>query len=241
MRLTNKLVAIADSIRLALGSSALMTIDEMPDNIADIEAEGDAMEDAFVERSASLTTYTNNRITTVGQHAMRGFPNLTTVIFDNVTTLQQNSFYGSNGITSVSIPKCTTIGREAFLRCSGLTEMALPEIEFIATNAFQDCTNLALLDLYSPNRTTIPTLQNAGALNGTAIAAGNGYIIINDEDVEDMKATSPWSTYASQIIGNSDRASVMATLSQLQAMPINRLEINDLDPLEIEDKQLGKE
>ena len=139
------------------------------------------IEDGLVEKT--LTTYTNNRVSTIGPHAMRGFTDLTEVEFGNVETVYANSFYGVATLESVKLPKVSSFG----------------------ANAFYNCSSLALLDLYSPDRTGIPTL-NSSSLTGTAIAAGNGYIVINDELVDTLKGATNWSNYASQIIGNTAAA-----------------------------------
>ena len=62
---------------------------------------------------------------------------------------------------------------------------------------------MVTLNLYSPDRTTIPTLTNTSAFTNTPIASGTGWIVINDELVNTLKAETNWSTYASQIIGHT--------------------------------------
>ena len=212
MQLTNKLVDIADSIRATNSSSNLMTIDEMPSNVED-----------------AATT-----IKGLIEHTLQG-----KFYSTYITKIAQYGLYGQNGITELDLPNCLTIGNGGCVGCSSMTTAKLPSITRFEYQAMRN-TGLVLLDLYSPDRDKFPTAANVNVLQDTPIASGNGYIIINDEYVEDMKASGIWSTYASQIIGNSDRATVMDTLTQLlqrQTTAINnRLDIKE--ELEIEQ---GKE
>lgn len=160
-------------------------------------------EDGLVEKS--LTSYTNNRVSTIGAHAMRG-SDITSVEFAEATTIADYAFYSITTLTSAKVPKAATLGREAFRGCSSLAEIALPSVESIGVDCFRYCSNLALINLCSPTRTTIPTLSGTNTLSSTAIANGNGYIVINDDLVDTLKGATNWSAYASQIIGNTAAA-----------------------------------
>ena len=221
MQLTNKLTAIANSIRGLLSTSDLMTIDEMPPNIAD---------------AATI-------IKGLIEHGLQG-----KFYSTYVSKIAQYGLYGQSGITELDLPNCLTIGNGGCVGCSGMATAKLPSLTRFEYQAMRN-TGLVLLDLYSPDRERFPTAANNNVLQDTPIASGNGYIIINDEYVEDMKANTIWSTYADQIIGNSDRAERMAALAPLQISPVNnRPDVNkdlELDretlELELEEKQLGKE
>jgi len=220
MQLTNKLTEIANSIRLALGSSALMTIDEMPPNIDD----------------------TATTIKSTIEHTLQGRFYRT-----YITKIAQYGLYGQSGITELDLPNCLAIGNGGCAGCSAMTTAKLPSLTRFEYQAMRN-TGLVLVDLYSPDREKFPSAANVNVLEGTPIASGNGYIIINDEYVDDMKTSGIWATYADQIIGNSDRATAMAALSQRQALLVNnRLDIDkDLDlereTLELDDQiKLGKE
>ena len=212
MQLTNKLVDIADSIRATNSSSNLMTIDEMPDNVDIAKTVIQGLLEQSLEGKFS---------------------------YDYITRIAQYGLYVQRRITELDLPNCQAIGNSACYGCSALATAKLPKINRLEYQAMRG-SGLVLLDLYDPDRESFPIAANVNILQDTPIASGNGYIIINDEYVDDMKANSTWSTYADQIIGNSDRATVIDTLAQLmqrQTTAINnRIDIKE--ELEIEQ---GKE
>ena len=71
-----------------------------------------------------------------------------------------------------------------------------PSATSIGNNAFNGCTKLTSLILRSE---TMATLSSTGALSGTPIASGTGYIYVPAALVDSYKAASNWSTYANQI------------------------------------------
>jgi len=50
-------------------------------------------------------------------------------------------------------------------------------------------------------RNSSATLRSGSALDGTAIASGNGYIYVPAADVSSYQARTNWATYANQIKG----------------------------------------
>lgn len=213
-RLKQKLTAIADSIRHKLPSTALMTLAEMPPNIEDIVTH--EIEDALVDRSLD-GVYNNPRVTQIGNNCLR-VRRITQGIFENVDIIGSSAFYGCASLETVIIPKVTRIGDDGFRTCS----------------------MLSLLNLYSPDRTEIPSLWSRG-LVGTAIESGNGYIVINDNLVDSLKEASNWSNYAAQIIGHtqaialglitgaSTESATVPAPAPLQTIPSNRLDIDEIN------------
>ena len=146
-----------------------------------------SIEDSIVEKTYS-GPYSNPRVDALPGYALTAFAAMTSVDFKNVTS----------------------IGSYALSTCSAMTSAKFPKASSVATYAFRNCTALAELNFYSADRTTIPTLANSNALTGTAIASGNGYIVINDDLVDSLKAASNWVTYSSQIIGHTDWQALQA-------------------------------
>ena len=98
------------------------------------------LENEFVDRT--LTTYTNNSVTSVGDYAFYIHKNLTTATFSNVTNIGQYAFYECDSLTSINSPKVTDIGQYAFYSCTGLTNVDFPEATGIGASAFLWCINL---------------------------------------------------------------------------------------------------
>lgn len=114
---------------------------------------------------------------------------------------------GDNAVTDSIIDKSitemvddvvTSIGNFAFYQCASLTTADFPAVTSIGSNAFGSCTNLTALILR--NTQQVATLNSTNAFQNS----NNCIIYVPDALVEDYKAASNWSTYASRIKGLSE-------------------------------------
>jgi hypothetical protein len=80
--------------------------------------------------------------------------------------------------------------------CTALKYVYSKNLRTINSQCFQSCTNLTALVI---GATTVCTLANANAFNGSAIASGKCYVYVTDTLVSSYKSASNWSTYAAQI------------------------------------------
>jgi len=86
-----------------------------------------------------------NNVTSIGEGAFSGSPNLTSVtIPDSVTSIGHGAFSNCSNLTSVTIPdSVTSIGDWTFLGCTSLTNINIPNsVTSIGHEAFSDCTSL---------------------------------------------------------------------------------------------------
>ena len=104
------------------------------------QAEWSENEDAMVTRT--LSSYFNDRVTTIGSSAFYECSNLTSVNFPLATTIGNHAFYSCSNLTSVSFPAAANIGSEAFRHCSNLTSVNFPLATTIGNHAFSSCSNL---------------------------------------------------------------------------------------------------
>lgn len=109
------------------------------------------LENELIART--LTTYTNNRVTSVGEYAFYNHKNLTTANFSNVTSIGQYAFQDCPMLKSISFPKVTNIGQYAFYKCNKLTNADFPEAISIGKLTFYTCSNLTATNF--PNVTNI--------------------------------------------------------------------------------------
>ena len=98
------------------------------------------VEDGLVTRT--LTTYTNDRVKSIGDYAFYRCSNLTSVSFPACTSIGGYAFANCSSLKSVSFPVCTTISSYAFTYCSSLTSVNFPACTSIGNNAFANCSSL---------------------------------------------------------------------------------------------------
>jgi hypothetical protein len=103
-------------------------------------AEWSESEDAIVTRT--LSSYFNNRVTSIGQGAFADAQNLKSVDFPNVKTIGSYAFSGCSSLTTVSFPACTTIDKSAFFNCFSLTAASFPACVTIGSYAFWFCSSM---------------------------------------------------------------------------------------------------
>lgn len=156
--------------------------------------------------------------TKIVSHLFRNITALKTIELPECTSTGSYSFYYATGLTSFIAPKLKTIGTYSFYNTS-LVEVNFPLVTTISTTSFYNCTKLEKADFGSATSISatafsysnvlatlilrktdaICTLSNKNALEGTAIAKGNGYIYVPDDLVETYKTATNWLTYANQI------------------------------------------
>ena len=179
-RIPPKLKLVADSIRAQLANDELIKLEYMPSKI-DV---GTDWISGIIDRS--ITGHFKNY---------------------NAVRVGQYKFYQCTELTEVTLFNAGPIGNNAFAQCTSLTKANLPAATRIEAGAFGGCTNLNLINFYNPDRDSICYLASTTALNNTPIINGDGYVVINDEKVNEMKAASNWSTLPEGvIIGNTQAA-----------------------------------
>lgn len=162
---------------------------------ADGYEKGDSNMDGILTRKA--TTISNDRITYLGMEVFRNYDSLAVADFSNVTSAGVNIFYACYALHTVHLPSLISISSNMFGYSSLLKRLDFPSVESIDTGAFSGCSRLVTLILRKAG--TVCTLKNVNAFTGTPISKGTGYIYVPDNLVEQYKAATNWSTYASQI------------------------------------------
>ena len=157
------------------------------------------IEDGFVTRT--LTSYTNNRVTKVGNQAFRGFSSLESISLPNVTTINAYALDGCSGLTNVNLPKVTALNNYAMQGCSSLETLEFQQKMSTQGAVWNNCSKLTKLILRS---TTMCGLSNKNCFNNTPIASGTGFIYVPDNLVDTYKANTNWSNFAAQIKGLSE-------------------------------------
>lgn len=164
MALTDKLKAIANAIRGKTGSTDLMTLDEMPTEIENIQTKASA-KTPYMEIGVKYETGGGLDLILGATYHGQYIPNYLCDNWEDMTSFMfqyepdesyvsygkigYNAFANCKSLRSVNLPSETTsIGNSAFYNCSALALTSLPDgITSIGTDAFRLCTKLALTSL----------------------------------------------------------------------------------------------
>lgn len=127
------LTAIGNAIRAKNGTTTTYKPSEMAAAISAIETGEDFLPQKITN---TLTSYSNNDITAIGNYGLYGCSSLTSVSLPNVTTIGHHGFCRCKGLTSLTLPNLTTIEQYGFTSCEGLTSVSLPSVTVIKQRAF---------------------------------------------------------------------------------------------------------
>ena len=162
-----------------------------------------AMEDALITRT--LTSYTNSRVTNIGNFAFCNCNSLTSVSFPACTSIGICAFSSCSRLTSVNFPACTTIDNYAFKYCSSLSicdfGLTASRASFIGLAAFHDCSKLTALNLHY---SSVIKLSRSNAFYSTPMSRPSytgsfGSIYVPASLVNAYKSATNWVTYSSRI------------------------------------------
>lgn len=146
------LSGIADSIRAKKGTTADIVPEDMPEEIASIEGGGGdtTVEDGLIEHT--LSTYSNDRVTSIGYGTFHRNVNLKSISFPNVTSVNNYAFWGCKLLSTIDIPKLQTIGSYAF-NGNSVVNLVLPELITAESYAFGSM--LACKTVVAPKLVTV--------------------------------------------------------------------------------------
>ena len=84
----------------------------------------------------TLTSYSNDKLNSIGDYAFYHNKTLANIELPNVTSIGTNAFRES-GLTNADFPNVTSIGDYAFYQCSNLTNADFSSLKHTGTNTFQ--------------------------------------------------------------------------------------------------------
>ena len=218
------LTAIADAIRDKTGESGQIAPEDMPDKISDIGPDGrlSAVLDGTI---TELTT----DVETITEYALYQRAALTAVHAPNCTYAAGSAFNKCAALAVLDMPQLYSTGNYTFTGCTALTQVVLPNLWHPLNSAFSSCSNLQKADIGGTQPKTefysncfkdcaaLDTLivrgaqisrLNSTSLEGTAIAAGNGYIYVPAALVDSYKQETNWTLYAEQIRAIEDHPDI---------------------------------
>ena len=213
IELGNGVTSIGDNAFYSCHSLASITI---PNGVTSI---GD---DAFNSCYSLASITIPNGVTSIGTYAFRYCYSLASItIPDGVTSIVEGTFNYCHSLASITIPNgVTSIGHAAFEHCYSLASITIPNsvtsigsqtfhncyslasitipngVTSIGNNAFNSCYGVAFYDF--TDYTSVPTLANTNAFTKISVDC---QIRVPASLVDEWKAATNWSTYASYIVG----------------------------------------
>ena len=138
------------------------------------------------------------RVTSIGDNVFYNCYSLSSVsIPQGVTSIGTYTFYNCYSLSSVSIPSSVkSIDTRAFYYCYSLSSVSIPSsVTSIGSSAFGYCSGMAIYDF--TKHTSVPTLSNTNAFSSIP---SDCVIKVPSSLLEEWKAATNWSTYASKIV-----------------------------------------
>ena len=106
---------------------------------------GTEIEDALITRT--LSVYSNDRVSVVGDYTFYTYSNLTSVSLPNCISIGINAFGNCRSLTYVNLLLCKTLMDYAFYNVSRIHSIRLPNCSYIGYQAFNNCLALQYIDL----------------------------------------------------------------------------------------------
>lgn len=134
-------------------------------------------------------------VVSVGESAFARCKKLARFMCEKVESFEKLSLSNTR-IVNADFRECTFIGLQAFYFVSSLRRAHFPKVASIQAQAFHTCSTLEALIIRKTDAVCV--LSNVNAFTGSPIATGKGYVYVPAVLVEEYKAATNWSTYASQ-------------------------------------------
>ena len=161
----------------------------------------DDMAGALADRT--ITEFSSDSCTAIGDYSFRGCKSLTTLVAPNAKRVGEYALYQCNNLRSITLPSVTTVATNSFRDAQYLEFVDLPKLTAIASNTFYGCRALKTLILRSE---TLVTLNATSAFTtcyrilGTQNSGFNptgekiGFIYVPKALLEDYKVATNWSS-----------------------------------------------
>ena len=179
---------------------------------------GTEMEDALVMRT--LSEYSNDRVSRVGDYAFAHYLALTSISLPNCLQVGASAFYyckllsnfnlplceyvniwafaGCNSLISISLSNCSYINDYAFWVCSALSIVKLPNCSYFGKSLFYSCTKL--VQVYLNSVSSVTTIYSNTFYNCPKLTS----IYVPASLVNAFKTAQYWSSISDKIVAYTE-------------------------------------
>lgn len=198
------------------GQEIVSSLEEINNSMGDYIASNNPYY-AYLE-DRKIGTLLSTEITKVRDYGLYERESLMAIDLPNCINVGSYAFSYCTALENVNLPECINVGKSAFNHCEKLQNVNIPKCTIIKDSTFQYC-NFKKIDLNFVekieawafwnctalecvkilNTETVCALANINALSRTLIEAGNGYIYVPDELIEQYRTATNWSAFANQI------------------------------------------
>ena len=148
----------------------------------------------------SITSISNNEVTSIGINAFANCDSLTTALFPNAIYIGGSAFNSCSALTTVDFSNVAIIDGNGLYGCYSLTTAEFPKLSRIETRAFRNCG----LTTFILSNDSVATLVAGDAFSNTPISGGTGYIYVPDDLVSSYQSANNWSGYSARFKGLSE-------------------------------------
>lgn len=198
------------------GQEIVSSLEEINNSMGDYIASNNPYY-AYLE-DRKIGTLLSTEITKVRDYGLYERESLMAIDLPNCINVGSYAFSYCTALENVNLPECINVGKSAFSYCEKLQNVNIPKctiikdstfqycnfkkidlnfVEKIESWAFYNCTALECVKIL--NTETVCALANIHAFSRTLIEAGNGYIYVPDELIEQYRTATNWSAFANQI------------------------------------------
>ena len=147
-------------------------------------------------------SYTNTRMTKVGDYAFAYCYSLEAVEMQRCISIGPYAFSSCSALASISFPACEHIGTYAFKNCSSLTSISFPACSYISLGAFEGCSNLISVNLTGSIFVSIDEYPFPSTSSDAFTTSGKIYVPASL--VDQYKSATNWAYYSSQIVAYTE-------------------------------------
>lgn len=194
MALTEKLTAIADAIRGKTGKTDGLTLDQMPGEIAGIQAGGGEVTVEMLanhEWPAGIVTILSEHL---GAYALQSRKGITALNAPNLVSTEGSAFHSCSGIEEAYFPKLKSTTADVLTLCTKLRKVDFGECTALSSRTFVNCTSLDTIIL---RVNALVPIHNLNALENTPFRGyqnKQGTVYCPAALIEQYRQATNWAT-----------------------------------------------